>query len=53
MPELKVEKIKLTGWITYEQLRKVVVLTKPKGKCVKVLMEIVPIKEKNGGRKAT
>ena len=45
MPSLKVEKVKLTGWITYKQLGKVIVLTKPKGKCVKVEIEIVPIKK--------
>ena len=47
---IKAEKIKLTGWITLEQLKKVIVLTKPKGKCVEVNIDVVPIKKgaKNG-----
>ena len=44
-PKLKVEKVKLTGWITYKQLEKVIVLTKPKARCIKVEIEIVPIKK--------
>jgi hypothetical protein len=45
LEKLKVEKIKLTGWITYKQLEKVIVLTKPKARCIKVEIEIVPIKK--------
>ena len=45
---LKVEKFKMTGWITLEDLKRCVVLTKkPKVKCVEVNIEIVPIKKED------
>ncbi len=41
---LRVEKFKMRGWISHEQLKKVVVFTKPKLKCVEVMIEFVPIR---------
>ena len=46
MLDLKVERFKMKGWISPEQLKKVVVFTKPKDKCVEVMIEFVPIKVK-------
>ena len=42
---MKAEQINLTGWITEETLKKVIVWRKPKKKSVKVEISIVPIKE--------
>jgi len=47
---MKVERFIMKGWISHEQLKKVVVFTKPRAKCVEVMIEFVPIKTKpNGG----
>jgi hypothetical protein len=48
MSKIKVENVKMIGYITYKQLEKVIIFTKPKGKCVKVEIEIVPIIKKRG-----
>ena len=45
MPNLKVEKIKLKGWVTLKSLEKVIIFTKPKEKCVEVNIDVVPIKK--------
>ncbi len=41
---LKVERLRMKGWISHEQLKKIVVFTKPKEKCVEVMIEFVPIR---------
>ena len=45
MPSLKVEKFKMKGWISHEQLKKVVVFTKPKANGSEVMIDVVPIKK--------
>ncbi len=47
----KVKKFKMRGWVSHKHLQRCVVFTKPKDNCVEVMIEFVPIKEKNGGRK--